>query len=253
VTERRRLLILGGTAEARELAARAVNAFGDRLDVVTSLLGRTSDPVPLAGKVRRGGFGGASGFAAFLCEEHFDLVVDATHPFATQISDHAAAAAAEAALPYLVLRRPAWRPTAGDRWIEVADTAAAAVELASLGRRVWLTVGSREFPAFSALSETWFLVRRVEPPATPIALANVHVILGRGPFALTDERRVIAEHRIDALVCRASGGDGGEAKLVAARQAGLPVVMIARPPPGPAPTVETPQAVIVWLRSRLNS
>jgi precorrin-6A/cobalt-precorrin-6A reductase len=253
VTDRRRLLILGGTAESRELAALAVDAFGDRLDVVTSLLGRTDDPVPLAGQVRRGGFGGASGLAAFLREERFDLIVDATHPFATQISDHAAAAATEVALPHLVLLRPAWRPAAGDRWIEVADITAAAAQLASLGRRVWLTVGSREFSAFAALTETWFLVRRVEPPATSIGLPNVHVILGRGPFAFADERRVITEHRIDALVCRASGGASGEAKLVAAREAGLPVIMIARPPPGPAPTVETPQTALAWLHSRLNS
>jgi precorrin-6A/cobalt-precorrin-6A reductase len=251
--QRQRLLILGGTAEARELAALAVEEFRDQLDVTTSLAGRTADPVPVKGHIRRGGFGGASGLAAFLRDEHIDLIIDATHPFATQISRHAVTAAAEVELPHLALLRPAWCAADGDRWIEVSDAAAAAVRLSSLGHRVWLTVGSGELAAFADLPDTWFLIRRVEPPARPIELARHHLILGRGPFALADERRLIAEYRIDALVCRASGGVGSEAKLVAAREAGLPVVMIARPPQSSTLTVESPEAALEWLRARVNS
>jgi len=151
------------------------------------------------------------------------------------------------------LSRPAWRAVDGDRWIEVPDTTAAAARLASLGRRVWLTVGSGDLAPFGELPDTWFLIRRVEPPPRPIQLPNFQLILGRGPFALADERRLIADYHIDVLVCRASGGAGGEAKLAAAREAGLTVVMIARPPKGSAPTVETTAAALEWLRAQVNS
>jgi precorrin-6A/cobalt-precorrin-6A reductase len=250
---RKRLLILGGTGEARELASLAGDEFHDRLDVITSLAGRTAAPAPLKGRIRRGGFSGTAGLAAFLRDEPVDLVIDATHPFAMQISQHAVAAAAEVAVPYLSLSRPAWRAVDGDRWLAVPDAAAAAARLASMGRRVWLTVGSGDLAAFVELSDTWFLIRRVEPPSRPIQLSEFKLILGRGPFALAEERRLIADYRIDVLVCRASGGAGGEAKLTAAREASLPVVMIARPPQGSVPTVETTEAAMEWLRAQVNS
>lgn len=248
----KQLLILGGTGEARALAELVVAAFGPRLRVVTSLAGRTAEPVPVAGEVRRGGFGGAAGLAAHLRDARVDLLIDATHPFARRISDNAAQAARAASVPRLALVRPAWQKQAGDRWIEVADAAAAAAALRPPWRRVWLTVGVGDLPAFAGLPHIWFLVRRVDAPPSPLPLADHHLVIGRGPFALDDERRLLADHRIDVLACRASGGPATEAKLVAAREAGLPVVMIARPPPPPGPSAGSPAEALAWLRSALG-
>jgi precorrin-6A/cobalt-precorrin-6A reductase len=114
-------------------------------------------------------------------------------------------------------------------------------------------VGTDDLVAFAAVPETWFLVRRIEPPALPLPLNHVELILGRGPFALADERRVIQDYRIQALVCRASGGPATEAKLMAAREAGLPVVMIRRPLPAAATAVETPMAALAWLVQRMDA
>lgn len=250
---KRRLLILGGTTEARELAALATERLGERLHVITSLAGRTQSPVRPAGEVRCGGFGGASGLASFLRAEAIDYVVDATHPFARRISRHAVAAATAAGVPNLALVRPPWRRSTGDRWIEVADAAAAAALIPGLARRVWLTVGLDELGAFANLAETWFLVRRIEPPSEPLPFPNFELILGRGPFAVANERQLIAAHRIEALVCRASGGGATEAKLAAAREAGIPVIMIRRPPPAADSIVETPAAALAWLIQRLDA
>lgn len=247
-----RLLILGGTGEARELAELAVAKFGTRLRVVTSLAGRTAEPVPIAGEVRRGGFGGVEGLAAHLRDMNIDLLIDATHPFATQISRHAAQAATVTGVPRLLLARPPWPRMPGDCWIEVDDAAAAAATLAPVHRRVWLTVGSGDVAAFAGCAATWFLMRRVEPPREPLPLASYEVIIGRGPFALDDERRIITQHRIDALICRASGGPATEAKLVAAREIGLPVIMIRRPSPPEGPVARTPAEALAWLRTMLD-
>jgi len=250
---KRRLLVLGGTAEARELAALADERLGDVVEVMTSLAGRTEAPAAVAGHVRRGGFGGSRGLAEFLRSERIDWLIDATHPFATQISAHAVTAAAEAGVRRLVLRRPPWRPQPGDRWIEVGDPRAAASILPSVGRRVWLTVGSDDVSLFAGIAGAWFLVRRVEAPETPLPLADHTLILGRGPFSLVGERELIARYRIDVLVCRASGGSATEAKLQAAREAGLPVVMIRRPPAPPGEVVATASAALEWVVRLLHA
>lgn len=250
---RRRVLILGGTTEARELAALAAARWGSRIDLITSLAGRTRAPAAVAGRVRRGSFGGTAGLAAFLRRHKVDALIDATHPFAAQISRHAAEAAAAADVAHLVLTRPPWRPAAGDRWIEVEDAAQAASRLPVLGRRVWLTVGSGDVGAFSGLKTCWFLVRRIDRPATPLPLADHTLVLGRGPFAIADERQLILEHRIEVLVCRASGGAATEAKLAAARAARLPVVMIRRPSSVPGSAVDSPRRALAWLTRRMKT
>ena len=249
----RRLLILGGTGEARRLAERALAEVDARLQVITSLAGRTAEPVPIAGTVRQGGFGGAAGLAAYLREQAVDLLIDATHPFADQISRNAAEAASATGVPCLVLVRPPWCPQPGDRWIEVADATAAAAAVRTLGTRIWLTLGTADIEAFAPLTGHWFLVRRVDQPLAPLPLQQVEVMLARGPFVLEDERRILALHRIDAVVSRASGGAATVAKLDAAREASIPVVLIARPPPPPEPTVPTVDAALDWLRARLGA
>lgn len=248
--ERRRLLILGGTTEAAALAGEALRRFGDRLEVTTSLAGRTEHPAPLPGTVRIGGFGGAQGLAAHLAAERIDLVIDATHPFASRISLQARLACEEAAVPRLLLLRPPWRRDPLDRWIEVADLAEAAKAVPRLGRRAWLTVGAREVAAFAEVIGVHFLVRLVAPPRAPLPLASAELILGRGPFRLADERAILRRHAIEVLVCKASGGSATEAKLVAAREAELPVVMLRRPPPEPGPRVEDTAGAVEWIAAQ---
>lgn len=244
------LLILGGTGEARELARRAVEAFGDRARVVSSLAGRTSGPAAIAGTVRTGGFGGSEGLAAYLRDETVACVVDATHPFAAEITAHAHAACLREEVPRLLLERPTWQLPAGGRWVEVKDMAEAAETLPQLGRRVFLTIG-RRLEAFVAVPDTWFLVRLIEEPAEPLPLADHRVIVGRPPFDLAAEKAILEEHRIDCLVAKMSGGEATQAKIVAAHEGGIPTVFIGRPflPPGDA--VATVDEAIQWLEPRL--
>jgi len=242
---RPRLLVLGGTAEARDLAARVVDA-GD-FEVVTSLAGRTRRPAAVAGAVRTGGFGGAEGLAAYLERAGIDLVVDATHPFAADISAHAVEACAAAGVPRLVLARPPWPRRPGDRWIAATDAAGAAAALPGLARRAFLALGRRGLTAFEKVRDIHFVVRLVEPPSVPLGLADCELVLGRGPFSLADERRLFARHRIEAVVSRQSGGGAAYAKIEAAREAGLPVVMIERPPPPPGPTAASVDEALAWL------
>lgn len=242
-----RLLILGGTAEAAELARAAAARFGDALEVTTSLAGRTERPGPLAGRVRIGGFGGPAGLADHLMEHRTGVLVDATHPFATRISAAARLACEQANVPRLILWRPPWRRHPLDRWIEVDNIAAAAAIVGRAGRRAWLTIGAGELAAFSPATAVHFLVRLVDPPRRPLPLQSYEVIVGRGPFSLAQERRHIERHGIDVLVCKASGGAATEAKIIAAREHGLPIIMVRRPPPEPGETVDTVEAALVWL------
>jgi precorrin-6A/cobalt-precorrin-6A reductase len=247
-----RLLILGGTAEAAGLARRTVEAFGDRLEVTTSLAGRLDPPRGLAGRVRVGGFGGAAGIVEALRELRIDLVVDATHPFAAMISANAAEACAVADVPRLMLIRPPWRPEPDDRWLEVDSLAAAAEALPGIARRAFLTVGSGGIEAFRTVAGVWFLVRLFEPPATPLPLADHHVVISRPPFNFEGEAALFGEHRIDTLVSKQSGGPT-DAKLAAARATGARVVMVRRPAPPPGERVETVDAALVWIRRVISA
>jgi precorrin-6A/cobalt-precorrin-6A reductase len=246
-----RLLILGGTAEAAALARGALARFDDSLLVITSLAGRTGRPSPLPGRIRIGGFGGPAGLAAYLTENGIDRVIDATHPFATRISAEALRACEETNVPRLRLRRPPWHRHPLDRWIEVDDMNAAAAIVPRIGQRAWLTIGAKEITCFSSAAAVRFLVRLVDPPRGPLPLQSYEVVVGRGPFTLTEERRRIAQHGIDVLVCKASGGAATEAKLIAARERGVPVIMARRPPDEPGEAVETVGAALDWLAARL--
>jgi precorrin-6A/cobalt-precorrin-6A reductase len=245
------LLILGGTTEAAALARAVAARLGEHLSVTTSLAGRTERPGPLPGQVRIGGFGGPAGLVAYLEEHAIDHVIDATHPFAMRISAEARQACEIAGVPRLMLLRPPWRRHPLDRWIEVDDMMAAARVVARIGRRAWLTIGAGELAAFSEISGVRFLVRLVDPPRRPLPLRFCQVVVGRGPFALADERHLIARHAINVLVCKASGGAATEAKLIAARDFSLPVVMVRRPAPEPGETVETVEAAVEWLAGAL--
>ena len=247
-----RLLILGGTTEGRALAEAAQACFGPSLTVISALAGRTRAPLLPAGEVRIGGFGGAQGLAAYLRDEQIGLLVDATHPFATQISAQARDAAAQAGTERLVFVRPPWRPKAGDRWIEVATVEDAAAAIPAGARRVFLTVGVRSLAPFAVRPDLWFLVRLVDEPAEPIPLAQHRLVCARGPFAEADERALLAEHGIDCLVTRASGGDATAAKLAAARALGLLVVMVRRPAPPPGDHAASLEDALAWIEERLD-
>ena len=239
------VLILGGTTEARELAAVLAQRPGTR--VTTSLAGRVSRPGAIAGEVRIGGFGGAPGLAAWLRHEHVDALVDATHPFARTITAHAAHAAGATGVPSVVLRRPGWRPGREDRWHQVDSLAEAAQALPHLGRRVFLTTGRTELAAFAHLTGLHFLVRSVEPPEPPLP-PHTEVLLARGPFTVAEESALLRNHRIDVLVTKDSGGEATSAKLTAARELALPVVVVRRPPlPDGVTAVPDVAAVVEWL------
>ncbi len=246
MAEPKRLLILGGTADAAALAARAVEFDG--LTVINSLAGRTRSPAPLQGETRVGGFGGADGLAAYLREQRIDLVVDATHPFADRISDNAAGACAATGIARLRLDRPPWQAEPGDRWVEAADLAAAAAKLPRLGRHAFLAVGGNRLDHFAGL-DMEMLVRVIDPPPSPPA--NATVLQGRGPFDVSEELALLREHRIDVVVSRNSGGAGAFAKIEAARQLGLPVLMIRRPAPPPGPTAASVADALAWVTARL--
>ena len=247
----RRLLILGGTAEAVTLSARASRLPG--LRVITSLAGRTRAPTLPEGELRVGGFGGVDGLADYLATETIDLVVDATHPFATQISRHAAQACARQGVPRLLLARPPWTREAGDHWLEVADEAEAAARLPDLGQRVFLALGRQNLAAFAGLPEVWFLVRLIEPLEAPLPLANYEAIAGRGPFPVEDERTLLEAHRIDCLVCRDSGGAATYGKIAAARASALPVVMVRRPPVPEGECVTDVERAVDWIEAHLGA
>lgn len=221
------VLVLGGTTEARRLAAVLADRPGVR--VTTSLAGRVTRPGPVDGAVRVGGFGGADGLAAWLREHRVDALVDATHPFAETISANAARAAAACGTPVVILRRPGWHPGPADRWHPVASLQEAADLLPGLGRRVLLTTGRLGLGAFAHLTGLHFLARSVEPPAPPFP-PDTRVLLARGPFTVADETALLCEHRIDVLVTKDSGGTATAAKLTAARDLALPVVVVRRPP-----------------------
>lgn len=248
-----RVLILGGTEEARALAA-ALIASGCA-DPVTALAGRTADPAPVAGAVRTGGFGGPDGLAAHLADCGYAALIDATHPFARQISAHAREAASRAGLPRLALVRPAWIAAPGDRWIEAADEDEAASALAGLGlsddAAVFLALGRQRVAAFAAVAGLRLVLRTVDPMPPP--WPGSRVVVGRGPFDEAAERALLEDERVTAMVCRNSGGTSGRAKLDAARALGLPVVMIRRPPPPAPPVVEDVQRAVDWVRCALRA
>jgi precorrin-6A/cobalt-precorrin-6A reductase len=247
---KKRLLILGGTGDAAELAARASQI--PEIEVVSSLAGRTQQPfTPKTGTVRIGGFGGAAGLAAFLLDRPIDLLIDATHPFAAQISSHAAVAAAECNVPYLMLVRPAWERVEGDRWIEVASHSEAAKALLGQSQRVFLTIGRQELAAFAGLDAIWFLMRAIDPPALNTPVPNGKLLLARGPFTLEDERQLLLEYQLDTIVSKNSGGGATYAKIAAARELGIPVVMVQRQPIPDVEQVADIEGAIAWLIKQL--
>lgn len=240
-----RILILGGTGEARELAAELAAAG---IDVLSSLAGRVRQPRLPEGPVRIGGFGGADGLAAFLRAEGITSIVDATHPFATAITRNAAEAASQAGVPLLVLRRTAWPEDPA--WDTVADIHAAAAAVRGwAGESVFLTTGRRDLGAFAADEKHRFLVRAVDPPGgdDPVP-PRMTLVLGRGPYTVDGESALMRDHGVGLLVTKNSGGPMTAAKLQAARDLGIQVIVVRRPPlPPGSSTVTTVAEAAAWV------
>ena len=238
-----RVLLLGGTSEARALAAR----LHPGVDVISSLAGRVPDPALPVGEVRIGGFGGVDGLRHWLSEARVDAVVDATHPYAATITANAAAACGAAGLPHLVLARPAWEP--GDARVVGSDTEAAETIAAEHYSRVFLTTGRSGTAAFVNL-DAWFLIRTVTAPDTEALPARHQLVLSRGPYHYDDELALLREHRIEALVTKNSGGAMTRPKLDAASALGVAVVMVDRPPlPAGVTTVSSVDEAAEWVSS----
>jgi precorrin-6A/cobalt-precorrin-6A reductase len=242
------LLILGGTTEATALA-RAL-AGDARFSATLSLAGVTRWPAAQPIPIRVGGFGGVAGLAQYLREHRIGALLDATHPFATQMTANAIAAARQTDTPLLVVLRPAWQPTTGDHWTMVESMDAAAATLGTQPRRVLLTVGRKDLAPFRAAPWHHYVLRSVDPPPAEALPPHVTVIAARGPFALADEEHLLRDERIEIVVTKNSGGSATAAKLTAARNLGLPVVMLGRPPLPQTDTVGSVGEVLAWLEQR---
>ncbi len=231
----KKVLILGGTTEARQLAGKLAANFL----VTLSLAGRTESPVAQGVPVRSGGFGGAKGLAAYVRETGTDLLIDATHPYAARISANAAQAARLTGVPILALRRPGWEPVEGDRWTLVDTVGHAAQALGEAPRRAFLALGRQEVAAFEAAPQHHYLIRSVDPVEPKLAVPDATYLLARGPFRAADERALLESNRVDVVVSKNSGGEATYGKIAAARALGIEVVMVRRPVLPDVPSTET--------------
>lgn len=242
-----RVLILGGTSEANLLAA-SVAAAGH--DAIYSYAGRTQVPVNQPLPTRVGGFGGADGLADAIRQERFTHVVDATHPFATEISRNAVVACAATATPLVALERKPWIKTLDDIWIEVADIASAVAALPEKPARIFLAIGRQHIAPFAMKPQHTYTLRFIDAAGGPLPLLDADLIVSRGPFTLAGELDLMRARRIEWIVARNSGGVGARAKIDAARELGLPVVMIRRPELPERLRVESVAEVMHWLGHR---
>lgn len=246
------VLLLGGTGEATRLGRQL--AGHTTLATTLSLAGRTRSQDTLPLPTRIGGFGGANGLAEYLRGYGVDAVVDATHPFARRITSNAAAASRAAGIPLAILSRPPWEPIPGDQWIRVPDLSAAAAKAAALGEVILVTTGRQHLAPFEAHPDKHYIIRTIDPPQPRPLLPNVVYIQARGPFSRADEAALMAQHAVDVLVSKASGGEATRAKLDAARDRRIPVVMAERPPlPAGIPVYHHPEPVVRWLESLAES
>jgi precorrin-6A/cobalt-precorrin-6A reductase len=242
---RKHILILGGTTEARECAEQLANR--SELEVTLSLAGRTASPAAQPVPVRRGGFGGIDGLVNYLRDREIDALIDATHPFASTMSAHAWSAATQTRTPMIALRRAAWRAAAADRWTEVRDAKEAVIALGPKPQNVFLALGRQEIAEFALAPQHRYLIRSVDAVDPPLEVPDARYILARGPFEEEQERKLLIDHAIDVIVAKNSGGAAAYGKIIAARKAGVPVILFHRPPELPVPGVGTAAEVVAWL------
>lgn len=230
-----------------------VLAKRDDLAVTLSLAGRTASPAAQGVPIRSGGFGGASGLADYLSNEHIDALIDATHPYANVISANALAAARKTGVPLIALRRPPWTAVTGDRWREVGDVGEAVGALGQAPRRVFVALGRNELAPFVQAPQHHYLFRSVDPVDPPLAVPHAAYVTGRGPFSEADDRALMTAHRIEIIIAKNSGGRATYGKIAAARALGIDVIMLRRPPAPDAPAVETVDEAVAWLDHAITS
>jgi len=236
--------VLGGTTEASALAVLLAGR-GDA--AVLSYAGRVANPKVQPIPVRVGGFGGVEGLVAYLRAHDVTYLVDATHPFAARMSANAVMAAARAGVAHIALTRPAWVPGPDDRWTRVSDIEGAVAALAGPARRVMLALGRMHVDAFAVQPQHEYLLRFVDTPEQIPGLPRHHLVVNRGPFDVDGDRRLMAAHGIEIVVCKNAGGTGAQAKLGAARALGLRVIMIDRPALPARLEVQAAEDVLHWL------
>ncbi len=237
------LLILGGTGEARQIADRLQGH-----DAVISLAGATRAPAAQSLPTRIGGFGGADGFRAYLQEAGITAVLDATHPFAHRITMRTASICQSLGLPYVQFLRPPWTPEAGDNWTQIASETEAAAHIPE-GSVVFLGTGRQTLDRFANLTGREVICRQIDPPDKPFPFAGGRFLVGRPPFSVADEVALFTALGVQYLVVKNAGGAASGTKLTAARQLGIPVLMIARPPQGDWPVVATVEAALAWVKA----
>ncbi|MDV6273606.1 cobalt-precorrin-6A reductase [Rhodococcus erythropolis] len=241
----RRVLLLGGTGEGRAIASRLAGSA--ELDVVTSLAGRVRDPRRPEGEVRIGGFGGVEGLSGWLSANGIRAVLDATHPFAARITKNASEACLANSVPYAMYRRPPWREHPGDTWFPVRDLDHAAELVPTVGSRAFLTIGRQGVAAFDRVNNVSFLVRSIDPPSGTLP-PHSQLLLARGPFDVEAEVELMRNHGIDVVITKNSGGEQTYAKIAAARQLSIPVIVVGRPPiPAAVEALDTEAAAVNWL------
>ncbi|MDR3373843.1 MAG: cobalt-precorrin-6A reductase [Ancalomicrobiaceae bacterium] len=245
------LLILGGTTEASRLAERL--AGHTKIAATLSYAGRTEAPARQPIPIRIGGFGGVDGLVAYLRDHAIDMVVDATHPFAAQMSEHAVAACALTGTALLVFSRAPWQRQEGDRWIEVADNAAAAAALGATPRRVLMTIGRLGLSAFLTAPQHHYLIRTIDPPDDADVPPDHRLLYARGPFTLADELRLMREEAVDIVVTKNSGGAATYAKIAAARDLALPVVIVQPPARADVPTCHDLDACMAVIEAHVSA
>lgn len=248
----RRLLVIGGTGDAAKLVRLVAGKFGNRLEITTSLAGRTRFPTPLPCDVRIGGFGGVSGLTRWIIENGIELVIDASHPFSAIMSENTRAACEATGVRRLVLGRAPWISQIGDCWHPVKDVVAAARLVPKLGQRPFLTVGGSDISCFSELGSMRVVVRLIDEPIGLLPLRNYELVLGRGPFELVQEESLLIKHKIDVVVAKNGGGRATYAKIEAARNAQIPVIMIERPPEVKGERVDHLSCAVSWIEKRLK-
>lgn len=240
---------MGGTTEA-SLLAREFAAQG--LSGVLSYAGRVAKPRPQPLPVRIGGFGGVVGLEDYLIRENIGRVIDATHPFAATISRNAVAACERQNIPYCAIERPAWQPTSQDVWHELPDIPAVLQFLDGEARQIFLAIGRQHLAEFAGISQHFYLLRLVDPPQSPLVLPDAEITIDRGPFTVANDLALLRDHRIDLIVAKNSGGVGAQAKLLAARELGLPVVLIARPVMPQRRLCASVDEAMIWLHDHLG-
>lgn len=243
-----RVLVLGGTTEASALARRL--AGDPRFDATLSLAGRTANPRPQPLATRIGGFGGVEGLAHWLREEKVDAVIDATHPYAARMSANAVAACAQTGLPLGSIVRPPWQQLKDDSWRVVPTAEAAAVALGRRPLRVFLSLGRQDLHAFASAPQHRYVARTIETPQQAALPPNIRILQARGPFDRDSEAKLLSDEEIDVIVSKNSGGSATYAKIEAARELDLSVIMIARPDKPAGHVLTGPEEAVAWLHDR---